>query len=46
MDIEGFGGYERLQMGVNGLGWVWGGVPGTDLGGIGWYERSGLGMRV
>ena len=29
------------------MGWDGcGGVPGTDLGGIGWYERSGLGMRV
>ena len=23
MDTEGFGEYERPQMGVNGLGWVW-----------------------
>ena len=29
------------------MGWDGcGGVPETDLDGIGWYGRSGLGMRV
>ena len=29
---------------VNGLGWVCEGGTGTDLDGIGWYGRSGMGV--
>ena len=29
---------------VNGLGWVYERGTGTDLDGIGWYGRSGMGV--
>ena len=52
MGVEGTRWILKVLVGMNGLRWVrtgWdgcGGVPGTDLDGIVWYGRSGLGMRV
>ena len=39
MDIEGYCGWGRPHMDVDGLGSVWKG-PGTDLEGLGWHGGS------